>query len=173
MSQYKRIYIVNGMARCGKDTFAGFLNGLVPTHKYSSVTKIKEIAEMCGWNGGKTEKDRRFLSDLKILTTRYSDLAFNDLKATVDWFITKSPCGVLLIDIREPYEIHRAKNEFGAKTILIKNDRVPTISSNMADAGVYDYIYDYIIENNGTLDEFRNAVITFAEEEALCITSLR
>ena len=164
----KKIYITNGMARCGKDTFAGFLGGIVPTHKYSSVTRIKEIAKGCGWDGGKTEKDRKFLSDLKELTTTYSDLAFNDIKATVEWFMSKSPCSVLLIDIREPREIHRAKKEFGAKTILIARDDIPFISTNMADAGVFDYEYDYIIENNGTLDEFREAVLKFAEEEGLC-----
>lgn len=164
----KKIYIVNGMARCGKDTFAGFLGGIIPTHKYSSVTKIKEIAKMCGWDGGKTEKDRKFLSDLKVLTTKYSDLAFKDIKAMVEWFKTKSPCEVLLIDIREPNEIHRARHEFGAKTILIKNDNIPMINSNMADAGVFNYEYDYILENNGTLDDFRETVARFAEEEGLC-----
>ena len=164
----KKIYIINGMARCGKDTFAGFLRGLVPTHKYSSVTKIKEIASMCGWDGGKTEKDRKFLSDLKVLTTKYSDLAFKDIKNTVNWFMSESPCEVLLIDIREPVEIHRAKREFGAKAILIENNRVPVITTNMADAGVFDYEYDYILENNGTLDEFRETVRRFAEEEGLC-----
>ena len=61
----KKIFITNGMARCGKDTFAKFLNELIPTMKYSSIDKVKDIAYLCGWDGGKTERDRKFLSDLK------------------------------------------------------------------------------------------------------------
>ena len=40
----KHIYITNGVARCGKDTFAKLLNEFVPTIKYSSIDKVKDIA---------------------------------------------------------------------------------------------------------------------------------
>ena len=161
----KHIFILNGMGGCGKDTFAGFLDTIVPSYHISSVGLVKRIARTCGWDGTKTEKDRKFLSDLKLLLTEYSDLPFTDISFNVNAFREKDPYNqVLLIDIREPAEIERAKKAFGAKTILIKNDRVPKIESNMADAGVYDYEYDIVIENNGTLDEFRETVKKFAEE---------
>lgn len=164
----KQIFITNGMARCGKDTFAAFLNDVVHTRKYSSIDKVKDIAKLCGWNGGKTEKDRKFLSDLKLLTSNYSDMAFEAIKEVVNDFLTVDGLfSVLLIDIREPEEIERAKKAFGAKTILIENDRVKMIDSNMADANVFNYEYDYIVKNNGTLDEFRNAVKDFAEQNIL------
>ena len=83
----KQIYITNGMARCGKDTFAKFLNDIVPTLKYSSIDKVKDIAKLCGWDGGKTEKDRKFLSDLKLLTTEYSNMAFEAIKSKVNEFL--------------------------------------------------------------------------------------
>ena len=41
----KQIFITNGMARCGKDTFAKYLNEIIPTLKYSSIDKVKEIAK--------------------------------------------------------------------------------------------------------------------------------
>ena len=161
----KHIFILNGMGGCGKDTFAEFLNDIVPTQHYSSVTKVKKVAAWCGWTGGKSEKDRKFLSDLKILTTEYNDMPFDDVSTRVRFFNEyDSWYRVMLIDIREPAEIERAKKAFGAKTILIKNDRVPKIESNMADAGVFDYDYDIVIENNGTLDEFKETVKKFAEE---------
>lgn len=34
----------------------------------------------------------------------------------------------------------------------------------MADAGVFDYDYDFIIENNGTINEFKNSVKNFVME---------
>lgn len=160
----KHIFIVNGMARSGKDTFANFLKDCANVIKISSVDRVKLIAYKSGWDGGKTEKDRKFLSDLKCLLTEYNDLPFKSISFQVELFKKNFNADVLLIDIREPEEIERAKKAFGAKTILIKNDRVPQISSNMADAGVYNYDYDIIIENNGTLEEFREKVKQFAEE---------
>lgn len=161
----KHIFILNGMGGCGKDTFAEFLDEFIPTSHRSSVTRVKQIARVCGWRGGKTEKDRKFLSDLKLLLTEYNDLPFREMRCQVDLFRNlDTAVQVLLIDIREPAEIERAKKAFGAKTILIKNDRVPHIKSNMADNGVFDYDYDIVIENNGTLDEFRETVKKFAEE---------
>ena len=157
----KQIYITNGMARCGKDTFAKFLNDIVPTLKYSSIDKVKDIAKLCGWDGGKTEKDRKFLSDLKLLTTEYSNMAFEAIKSKVNEFLEDSQYVVMLIDIREPAEIEKAKTVFGAKTILIENKNVKTISSNMADANVFNYTYDYTVKNNGTLDDFRENVEEF------------
>ena len=157
----KQIYITNGMARCGKDTFAKFLNDIVPTLKYSSIDKVKDIAKLCGWDGGKTEKDRKFLSDLKLLTTEYSNMAFEAIKSKVNEFLEDSQYVVMLIDIREPAEIEKAKIAFGAKTILIENKNVKTISSNMADANVFNYTYDYTVKNNGTLDDFRENVEEF------------
>lgn len=158
----KQIFITNGMARCGKDTFATLLNNIVPTLKYSSIDEVKRIAKECGWDGKKEEKDRKFLSELKLLTTKYNDMSFNAVENKVREFSNDDRYSVLIIDIREPEEIEKAKNAFGAKTILIQNDRVKRINSNMSDANVYNYPYDFEVENNGTMDEFKNNVKEFA-----------
>lgn len=159
----KVILITNGMARAGKDTFAEYLGYLVPVYKYSSINKVKEIAKQCGWTGGKEEKDRKFLSDLKVLTSEYCDMAFDDVAKKIQWFRdVDNMYRIMIIDIREPKEIERAKQAFGAKTVFIENNRVKQITSNMADAGVFDYTYDYMIQNNGTLAEFMANVVDFA-----------
>lgn len=164
----KRIFITNGVGGCGKDTFAGFLDEIYQgVFKYSSIDRVKHIAYECGWLGAKSEKDRKFLSDLKVLLTDYSDLPFEDVTRRVEEFMSNDSYRVMLIDIREPDEIERAKIAFDAETILIVNDRVPNIDSNMADANVYDYEYDYVLENNGTLDEFKETTRFFAENYIL------
>lgn len=161
----KRIFILNGMARSGKDTFASFLGEFVPVFKYSSIDRVKFIASMCGWRGGKTEKDRKFLSDLKRLTTDYSEMSFLDVKSNVESFLVGNiPGEVMLIDIREPEEIEKAKMAFNATTILITNPNVQQISSNKSDARVYEYKYDYIITNSGTLDDLRESAKWFAND---------
>ena len=87
----KQVFIINGSGGVGKDTFVEFVE-MIPTFEfigenenstvwfknfeiknYSSVSKVKEIAKIIGWNGEKTERDRKFLSDLKLLTTKYKD----------------------------------------------------------------------------------------------------
>lgn len=93
------------MARSGKDTFAALMNEFVPTKKYSSIDYIKEIAKLCGWNGQKNEKSRKFLSDLKVLTSQYNDLPFKRIQNQIDEFNKDEKYNVLLIDIREPEEI--------------------------------------------------------------------
>lgn len=163
----QKIYITNGVGGCGKDTFASFLSEYVSVFKYSSIDKVKEIAELCGWTGGKTERDRKFLSDLKCLTTEYSDMAFQDLQEEVHWFRQNPQNKVMLIDIREPGEIRRAVNEFGAETILIINPNIPHIDSNMADKNVYEYDYDHRIMNNGTLEDLKRKAREFAKEQNL------
>ena len=163
----KYIFITNGMARSGKDTFAQILNKYVPTLKISSIDKIKYIAGCCGWNGEKDEKSRKLLSDLKMLLTEYNDLPFKTIYDSVYHFRKGTLHNVLLIDIREPAEIERAKMEFGASTILIRRNSCKNITSNPADANVFDYDYDYIIDNNGTLDDFEGQVLKFALDTGL------
>lgn len=165
----KHIFIVNGMARAGKDTFAEILSDMAKVRKFSSIDKVKQVASLCGWDGSKAEADRKFLSDLKCLLTDYNDLPFKSILEAVYVFNKDILKNVLLIDIREPEEIERAKVAFNAKTVFIENNRVEKIVSNMADAGVYNYEYDYIVKNNGTLDEFRENIKAFAKKAGLDI----
>ena len=99
-----------------------------------------------GWNGGKSEKDRKFLSDLKRLTTNYNDFSFDSIKNAVYQF-ENSNKEILFIHIRESEEIERAANAFSAKTLLIKRVGLENIITNYSDANVDNYPYDYIIEN--------------------------
>ena len=83
----KLVIIVNGKPRAGKDTFAQLLNQYENVYKISSIDKIKQIAIDCGWSGKKTEKDRKFLSDLKMLVSDYSDVIFDGmLEKVMDFY---------------------------------------------------------------------------------------
>lgn len=150
----KKIYITSGVGRSGKDTFCEFVGKYIPTHKYSIVDLPKEAAKILGWDGGKTEKDRKFLSDIMDLSTEYNDSPFRDVLCVVYDFINNLiEAEVLFIDMRDPKDIARAVETFGAETILIRNPNVEKIESNHADANVENYEYDYIIKNNGSLEQ--------------------
>lgn len=124
----KQIFIINGSGGVGKDTFVDLvsieLNDIMKRFhtviNFSSVDKLKQIAKEIGWNGEKTEKDRKFLSDLKELTSQYCDMSFQSMTEKVNEFMSDENSIFLFLHIREPEEIARAVKEFGAKTIFKK-----------------------------------------------------
>ena len=158
----KQIIVINGSGGAGKDTFVNLVSKYVPTMNYSSVDRIKEIAKECGWDGKKTEKDRKFLSDLKYLCIQYNDLPMLYMKKNVQKFYN-SENELLFLHIREPNEISNAVILFNAKTLLIRRKSVKHIITNEADAGVFNYNYNYVIENNGTKEELDNKAKEFVE----------
>lgn len=161
----KKIYILNGVGTSGKGTFVEFVGEYIPTHKYSIVDLPKEAARVLGWGGGKTEKDRKFLSDIMDLSTEYNDSPFGDVLSVVtDFKNNLIEDEVLFIDMRDPKDIARAVETFGAETILIDNPNVKKIDSNHADANVNNYKYDYIIENDGTLEQLDKMAYLFCEQ---------
>lgn len=173
----KQIFIINGSGGVGKSTFCRMVEEslplfvdkfdgvrIMPVKTISSVTQIKKIAEFVGWNAKfKTEKDRKFLSDLKNLCSEYNDFPFKYITAQVKSF-RESNKYVLFIHSREPKEIERVKQAFDAKTILIKRDNVKHITSNKSDREVFDYDYDIVINNNGSKDELLDVAEEFCED---------
>ena len=117
----------------------------------STVDFVKEVATMCGWDGTKTLENRRFLSDLKDLLTKWDDVPFktivhraNTLPNNTDW--------IMFVDCREPAEIQKLKEKLNATTVLIRRESVENNeTSNHADAGVFEYNYDLIIYNNSDI----------------------
>lgn len=160
----KMVFIVNGKPRAGKDTFAEILNRYMVVYKYSAVTKVKEIAKQCGWTGAKEEKDRKFLHELKMLTSAYSDLPYRDVLDKIEKYRSgEILADVFVVDVREPEEIERLRKATDAITIYIENENVPAITSNEADANVANYEYDFTIFNNGTIEEFEDNIMNFME----------
>ncbi|MDE6433543.1 MAG: hypothetical protein K2L07_04880 [Lachnospiraceae bacterium] len=161
----KQIFIINGSGRVGKDSFCNLIRKYSGYNTYiiSSVDDIKKKAQLMGWDGvSKTEKDRKFLSDLKDLCTWYNDAPYDYVRQQIMYFEATPSSEIMFIHIREPKEIEKIRQKYPyIKTILITNKNVPHITSNEADAGVFNYQYDYVIQNDGTLDELKNKVLCF------------
>ncbi len=159
----KKIFIINGMGGCGKDTFVKFVSELVPTRHISIIGQTKAIAQFVGWNGEKDEKSRKFLCDLKEIIDNYNDSNFKYITKLVNEFKEDKETQYLFIDIRDPKQIERAEKEFDAYSILIKRDDIQAITSNKADAGVFDYNYHCVVNNNGTLKDLEDAAKEFVD----------
>ena len=158
----KKILIINGSGGVGKDTFVDLMARHAKVIHTSIVNPTKELARKIGWNGGKTEKDRKFLSDMKILIDEYNDENYSQMRKIMkDFTEGRLDAEILCIDMREKEQIERAKKEFGASTVLVTRASVPHIVSNMADKGVFDIEYDYQIKNDGSLFELNEKARDF------------
>ena len=169
------VVVVNGMPRAGKSTFVAMCRaykGHKAAQEYSTVDYVKELAMELGWNGEKTLRDRKFLSDLKALLTEWKDIPY---QKTLEWIKltyrrNASDYGLLhddtclFIHCREPEEIRRFKADLGddCVTVLVRRAEVENEKqSNRSDSEVFNFEYDHTIVNNGTLDDLQRAAIDF------------
>lgn len=154
-----KVFILNGMAQSGKDTFYKLVSSLTSceTFHFSIIDKIKDQASMMfGWDGQKGEEDRKFLHELKVLTDDYNDQNFKYVYDGIkDALYLNTQDVNIFIDMREEKDILRAKQELNAITILIKNNNVENILTNNADANVFNMEYDIVIDNSGTIEDLK------------------
>ena len=156
-----RIVIVNGMPETGKTTVQELCREILKGIGWnciieSSVDWVKEIARYAGWNGEKTDCNRKFLSDLKRALTDWDDSVLKHLVSVVDSYHYTGDDHVIFIDIREPAEIEKAKLAFNASTLLVRRPQVEDNKySNTSDMDVFNYDYDYTIWNNDGLMSLR------------------
>ena len=153
-----QVIIINGSGGCGKSTFVKLCHEICKqVVEISTVDYVKEKAYELGWDGVKDDKGSKLLSDLKDLLTAYGDIPFKKIQEAVSNMSNK----IIFINSREPEEIERLKQEFNAITLLIKNPKVPKVTTNHADANVENYEYDYIIENDCSLNEYKKIAFGF------------
>ena len=147
--------VINGPGGVGKDTLCELAAKHFKIKNVSSITPIKEIAALCGWEGQKDDKSRKFLAQLKELCVEYNN--FPTLWATKQYeeFLTTDE-QIMFLHIREPKEIEKFVSATGgrAKTLLIRGgERMSrAVYGNAADDGVENYEYDYYFVNEKTLD---------------------
>lgn len=166
-----QIIVINGMPGCGKTTFEEYcLKELAPyADMLSTVTFVKEIAEKCGWNGEKTPKNRKFLSDLKDLLSEWNDVPFKKIEQRATQFSNElamfglnDKTAYLFVDSREPEEIQRFCDELGAISVLVRRPEVENNqASNHADANVFNYKYDFTIMNDGDIEKLYSTADEF------------
>lgn len=164
----KRVVIINGSAGVGKDSFVESTGKIVKITNYSSVEDVKMAGSLLGWEGGKEEEDRQFLSDLKDLSAKYYDDPFKKICSRINGYLKyDSAIDVLYLHIREPKEIARVKRAYETRhpiiTLLITNPNVKYVTSNHADRNVYNYTYDYTIINDGSFDDLDKKAYEFVK----------
>lgn len=168
-----KIVIVNGAPGAGKDTFVNYCSEALNGHclNVSTVDFVKEIARECGWDGVKTPKNRKFLSDLKKLLTDWDDVPYKKVESEIKLFQSiqeyqhADKAAVVFIHCREPQEIDKFKKRLNASTLLMRRASVENLDqSNSSDSDVFKYNYDYEISNDTTLGELRIKALEFVHQ---------
>ena len=171
-----KVFVINGMPRAGKDTFVEMCQiEALWCLNVSTVDFVKKLAGQCGWDGTKTPENRAFLSDLKDLLTRWGDVPFKEVCRAINLFKLEMELydfnpdeGVVFIHCREPEEIQKFVEYYNAQTLLMRREAIETKEqSNHADAEVFNCNYDFVVENNGTLDELKQKAIWFLEHQGV------
>ena len=169
-----KVVIINGIGGSGKDTFVKFCQELLETDglfnrclNISTVDYVKEIAGYCGWRGEKDPASRKFLSDLKKAMTEWRDLPVIDIKGQLNRFSQICKWSgvedtVAFVHCREPEEIARLVKELNATTLLVRRESAESVQQiNDSDNNVLNYSYDYIVRNEGTLDDLKESARVF------------
>jgi len=169
------IIIINGQGGSGKDQFIEYVQeefdfGMV--NNLSSVDRVKEAAELLGWDSVKDEHGRLFLSELKKLSTEFYN---GPISYLVEFIDVLPKTHHIFVHIREPEEIDKFKSWYpDAKTMLVERfgERV---LGNVSDDRVANYNYDYYVDNTKGLFELKNIAKNFVEYElkSLCYTCLK
>lgn len=160
MKNMNKVIVINGMAASGKSTFVSLCKEIdTRVTELSTVDWVKKVARFAGWDGVKDEKGRLFLSDLKDCMEKYDDIPNKKVCEIID----RSSNGIFFVNAREAKNIAYYKARYNAITVLITNYRVPMITSNHADANVWNYSYDFYIQNDGSLDELKEKAKNFME----------
>lgn len=160
----KLVLVINGQALAGKDTFVSAVSEHWPTMFAAIADAVKRVALQCGWDGGKTAEDRRFLSDLKCLLDGYHDWPYQQLMAAYYDFLENDD-RILFLQLREPADIRRFLDDSRhdsdiviVKTLFLERESRRTVG-NIGDDSVYDFDYDFVVKNDGTVDDLKHKAV--------------
>lgn len=174
-----KVIIINGSGGCGKSTFVKKCTDIAHNEydnlivvESSTVDKVKEVAQFCGWDGTKTEKNRAFLHDLKMALEKWNNIPNQSVVDQINSLekMYSRHDFVIFVNIREADSIRtfiencQDQLDITPKTLLIRNANVKEIVSNDADKNVENFVYDYLILNNGTLEELEECARNFLKK---------
>lgn len=162
-----KIAIVNGHGASGKTTFETMVKKIADARGLkveilSTISIVKNIASEIGWNGSKTQADRRFLSDLKDALTRWNDIPYKHICGELKHLEDEGKTDIVFVDCREPEEIARFVEDYRALTVLVQRGEFISLG-NHADDNVDNYQYDIVIDNSRGLDELMQEATIFVE----------
>ena len=159
----KLVFVINGRGGVGKDTLCEYAAHHFRVTNLSTIMPIKELAAQCGWQGEKTDRARRFLSDLKAVLAAYNDYPTLWAKERYLEFLAGEN-EIMFMHIREREEIEKfiAATDGRAKTVLIRRAAVHREAyGNRSDDEVESLTYDYTYDNDLPIEQAGQGFVEF------------
>lgn len=169
-----KVIILNGPGEAGKGEFFKQLKQSAykgKLYKFSSITWAKQVATECfGWMGQKDPLSREMLTNIQQAGIKYANIPhiklINAMLAYYNYFIFAGTNHLFVTDIREPEEIKKTvnickNNKWPVLVVRIQNDikeKEAKQKLGKADNSFACYPYDCIIQNNGTIEDFKNEI---------------
>lgn len=172
----KTLILLSGKAGSGKDTFYSILNKHISCSRYALADPIKTIAKsMFDWNGEKDEKGRKLLIDIgQYLGCEKDDIDENiknklDKVFSRDMLIWPKTINLKIMPSRKTFsiitdwrmikELEYFKIFFDKiYTIRINRDTHINVNDFKTESELDDFNFDFIIDNNGTIDDFEEKI---------------
>ena len=151
----KLVFVINGRGGVGKDTLCDFAARYFRVTNLSTIMPVKDLARQCGWQGEKTDRARRFLSDLKAVLAAYNDYPTLWAKERYLEFLAGEN-QIMFMHIREKEEIEKfvRATDGAAKTLLIRRSAVHREAyGNRSDDEAESYPYDFVYENDLPIEQ--------------------
>lgn len=153
----KKVYVINGIAGVGKDTFVilcrDLLKGLFNVATYSSVDEVKQyLKEKEDWDG--ITKDAYWRIRMYEVKKKMIEDNNRPTRYLVESADNTPDNSIIFFHIRELEEIEKLLKLYpSAKTIHIIRNNVEVINTPV-DAEPIKFAYDFTIDNSSTLEDF-------------------
>ena len=167
-----QVVIINGVGGCGKDTFVSLCRTYLmkySVYNFSTIDAVKDVARQLFWDGEKNEAGRTFLYELKKAWKKYNNGPVTTLIRKIseieqdDRYLNRN--SLVFIHCREEGEIEEFKDIFFNRKIpvatLFINRRLKEHTNPSDRVSSKNYSYDYVINNDGTLEELSKKAENF------------
>lgn len=172
----EKLYVLAGKARSGKDSVADFIEKYYDGRKIVRLMYggwVKNYAVMLSdWDGQEEDKPRELLQEIAVKSRKINpDYTVRRMEEDIN--ILKDYFDIIIItDTRMTNEILMPKEKF-KETVIIKVIRDNFESSlskkqqaNITETALDNYNdYNYIIKNDGTLEDLEDKVVELIESE--------
>jgi len=170
----EKLFVLAGKARSGKDTTADIIEKYYKDKKIVRLmyaAPVKNYAKIISnWDGSEKDKPRDLLQEIAV-NSRKINPGYTIRRMEEDINILKEYFDIIIItDTRMLDEITMPKEKF-KETITIKLERKNIKLSekqknNITETALDNYNdYNYIVLNNGSLEELENKIIDIIESE--------
>ncbi len=159
----KKVIVVNGRPRAGKDTAIAFMQGILQEHRiasiqFSSIDPVRDVVQRLGIDvSAKTPADRALLAEIGSSVEKHSGYRSKACLTEALRFFASHSKAVVFLHIREPAMIETvaAGLDRMAKidliSVLVESERAEHVTSNAADMGVEGLSYNAKLSNHGSL----------------------